>query len=63
MSSAGSKEGWSDVIIRTDKGVSELETKGYLRSIEIDNLDCIKETAKGKSKRAEKMIHIRCNDS
>lgn len=51
------------MIIRTDKGVSELKTKGYLRTKEIDNLDCIKETAKTKRKKAEKMIHIRCNDS
>ncbi|MHC1611578.1 MAG: Coenzyme F420 hydrogenase/dehydrogenase, beta subunit C-terminal domain [Candidatus Methanospirareceae archaeon] len=45
VGSEGSKEGWSSVIIRTDEGekvFSELESKGCIRTEEIDNLDYIK---------------------
>jgi len=56
VGSEGSKEGWSSVIIRTEKGeevLSELESKGYIRTKEIDSLDYIKENAIRKRKKAE----------
>jgi len=45
VGSKGSEEGWSSVILRTEKGeevFSELETKGYLKTKEQDNLEAIK---------------------
>lgn len=53
VGSEGSKEGWSSVIIRTEKGgevFSEIESKGYIRAKEIDNLDYIKEKSVRKRK-------------
>lgn len=48
VGSEGSKEGWSSVILRTKKGeevFSELETKNYLKTKEIDNLESIKKNS------------------
>ncbi len=48
VGSEGSKEGWSSVIIRTEKGeevFSEAESKGYIRTEEVVDLEYIKENA------------------
>lgn len=45
VGSEGTKEGWSSVILRTEKGgkvFSELEAKGYVRTKERDNSAIIK---------------------
>ncbi|RCV63904.1 coenzyme F420 hydrogenase subunit beta [Methanophagales archaeon] len=45
VGSEGTKEGWSSVILRTEKGekvFSELEAKGYVRTKEIDDFVTIK---------------------
>jgi coenzyme F420 hydrogenase subunit beta len=45
VGSKGSEEGWSSVILRTEKGeelFSELETKGYIKTKELDKFELLK---------------------
>ena len=55
VGSKGSEEGWSSVILRTEKGeelFSELETKGYLKTKELDNFESLKKDSMRKRQKS-----------